>query len=143
MSAKVILHGQGKKVELSHQASLSGPSGPAATERAVFTIRHRQVKYRWLHYGGMPSNLNGYPLIRDSTLVAALVSAGNQATGTVHIRKNDEEMDLVTMVLTGQKMKKVIDLNIPVNAGDRLQIYVEAPGGIDYPEIILDLNDEN
>ena len=142
MSAKVILHGQGQKVELSHQASLSTPSGPAATERAVFTVRHRGVKYRWLHYGGMPSNLNGYPLIRDSTLVAALVNAGNPAIATVHIRRNDEEADLVTIVITEQSMKRVLDLNIHLNAGDRLQVYVEAPAGIDYPEVILEANDE-
>ena len=113
MGSEVIIESRTKKITLYHPAYLPMTGSMVANGvQAVFSINHRNITRRWLHYGGIPSNLCGYPVLKGSTLKSITVLTKNNATGTIHIRKDGDSLDLHTIDLDNENVKTETDLNI-------------------------------
>ena len=63
----------------------------------------------------------------------------NISTGTVHIRKNDEHLDLYTIELVNENMKTETNLNVFLDPADQIKIFTESITGFDYPMAVLEI----
>ena len=140
MGSEIVIESRDKKVTLYHPAyvPLTG-SVVAKGIQAVFSINHRSTKRRWLHYGGIPSNLSGYPVSKSSTLKSVTFMTRNISAGTIHIRKNDEPADIHTMEMSGENIRIENNINLFLNANDLLRVFTESGPGFDYPIAILEI----
>lgn len=140
MGSEIVIESRDKRVTLYHPAyvPLVG-SVVAKGVQAVFSINHRSTKRRWLHYGGIPSNLCGYQVLKSSTLKSVTFMNRNISTGTVHIRKNDDPFDLYSFDMNGENMKTETDLNIFLDLADQIKIFTESINGFDYPMAVLEI----
>ena len=101
-----------------------------------FTHDHRNISANmWLRIqGNIPSNLNGYSIIRNSVITAVNVRGQNLLNAVFRFRKNGIPTNIISITLTNEKSKTQDILNINLNAGDYIQCFMEVTSGnVDYP----------
>ncbi len=87
--------------------------------------------------GDTPTNLNGFVLPWNSTLVAISMSGKlNTETWTAEVRKNNVVTVLDSLTIINQYSNYSSTNNIDFSAGDRVQIYCNGTS-IDYPKVTL------
>lgn len=86
-------------------------------------------------FDGAPTNLNGYALPWDATLVALSASGQvNTQTYTLEVRKNGVATVESSITMTNQFSNYDDTIDVDFNAGDRVQFYCNGTG-IDRPLI--------
>ncbi|RLB71280.1 MAG: hypothetical protein DRH04_02045 [Deltaproteobacteria bacterium] len=89
---------------------------------------------------GAPSSVTGYRVPRDATITAISVQTQNNANANFRIRKNGSHTNLGTLSLSGVSGAHATNLNIDIDAGDYIQIYMQVTSGnVDYPELFIEL----
>jgi len=99
---------------------------------------HPTVTNQYLrNEGGVPTNLNGFVLPWNATLISISMSGNlNTQTWTAEIRKNGGGIGLDTLTIVNNYTNYSDTNNIDFNAGDRIQIYCNGTS-IDYPHVTL------
>lgn len=111
-----------------------------ARKSLVFTGRsNNNNKDEYLYIGQINSFETGLRLEKNMTLVAG--SAQTQASGTytIRIRKNGSATNLASIVVTAATGAHVSNLNLDLDAGDRLQAYIENATGVASPVVRLEM----
>lgn len=100
-----------------------------------FSVDHSNVGSRWMNYNcKVPSNVNGQLITRDSVITAVHVLCGDTATANFSVKNALDTSLIYLLSLVGNRSKVVDNLNIELEAGDILQVYLDVPGAkIDYP----------
>jgi len=87
--------------------------------------------------GDTPSNLNGFVLPFDATLVGKSMSEDvNTQTWTAEVRRNDSVTILDSLTITNQYENHDYTNDIDFNEGDRVQVYLNGTS-INYPSVTL------
>lgn len=87
--------------------------------------------------GDVPSNLNGFVLPWNATLVALSMSGNsNTQTWTIEVRKNGGGVAQDSLTITNQYSNYSNTNNVNFNAGDRIMVYCSGTS-IDYPYATL------
>ncbi len=85
-------------------------------------------------YDGAPTNLNGFTLPFDATLVAISISGQASQTWTAEIRKNDAVAVIDSLTMTASQENHDYTKDTDFNEGDRIQLYCNGTS-IDRPLI--------
>lgn len=105
-------------------------------ESLSFTHNHRNIPVdMWLRtVGGIPSNVNGYSITRDSVITAVSARAQNPFSAVFRFRKNGDPTDVVSLTVTSDDSGYQNSLNVNLDADDFIQCYMEVTSGnVDYP----------
>jgi hypothetical protein len=87
--------------------------------------------------GDTPTNLNGFVLPYNATLVTMSMSGElNTQSWSVEVRKNGGGVSQATLSITNQYSNYIDGLNVDFNAGDRIMIYCNGTA-ISYPHADL------
>ena len=99
---------------------------------------HSTVTNQYLRSAGdTPSNLNGFVLPWNSTLIAITMSGkSNTQTWSAEVRKNGGGIGLDTLTINNEYSKYNNTNNVDFNIGDRVQIFCNG-SSIDYPRVTL------
>jgi hypothetical protein len=99
---------------------------------------HNNVTNQFLRSeGDTPSNLNGFVLPWDATLVSMSMSGQlNTQTWSIEVRKNGGGIAHDTLIINNAYSNYNDTNNVDFNAGDRIMIYCSG-SGIDYPRATL------
>ncbi len=105
-------------------------------ETLSFTHNRRNIPVNmWLRIQGkIPSNLNGYNIIRNSIITSISARGQNLSNAVFIFRKNGIPTNIVSLTLTNEKSKTQDFLNINLDAGDYIQCFMEVNSGkVNYP----------
>lgn len=97
-------------------------AAPPADHFVVFSGRNAVVSNVYLEFGGVPSNLSGFVLPYDATIIALSVATSGNETWVAEVRKNNAAAVIASISMTAQA-KKYEAKNVNVNQGDELQMY--------------------
>lgn len=87
--------------------------------------------------GAVPSNLNGFVLPFNATLVGiSMAEYLNTQTWTAEVRRNGVVTILDSLTITNQYSNHTYDSDTDLNEGDRIQLYLNGTS-IDYPHVTL------
>lgn len=114
-----------------------------ARDNIMFGINHNNITgKRWLRIaGGVVSNTSGYKLPRNATITAMTVQTENIVDeGRFNIRTNNQMVNLHTAILTASKDIIEDELNIDVDKGDYIQMFLSVlVGQVDYPVVNIEI----
>lgn len=91
--------------------------------------------------GGVISHGTGYRLPRNACVTGISVQTSTTKNYKIHLRKNNEEIDLVTLTVAGYGGSSTT-VNKELYAGDYIQCYLEFTGtgfGVDDPIVYVEL----
>jgi len=87
--------------------------------------------------GDAPSNMNGFVLPWDATLIAITMSGrSNTQTWTAQVRKNGGGISQDSLTITNQYSNYNNTKNTDFSAGDRIMIYCSG-SSVEYPRVTL------
>ena len=87
--------------------------------------------------GDTPTNLNGFVLPYDATLIGISMSSNrNDQNWSAQVRKNGGALAEAFLTSTNSFSKYTESLNVDFNAGDRVEIYCSGQN-IEYPKVSL------
>jgi len=115
-----------------------------SAERISFNFGINHVKARGKRFlyaaGGSPSNTSAFFIPRDATITAITAHADNDVSGVIQIEKvvSGTPINIHTSTLTIQDSRFDDDLNIDLDGGDRIRVYIES-GQWDYPAVQVEL----
>ena len=115
-----------------------------STDRETFTFGfpHKNIKHPvWMLLTGKVNSLtNGYLVPRDGAITCLAVSSKNITTNCIfRIRSNTSGPDITTITLNGSSTTIQESLNININKGDYLRVFMDVISGkVDYPEISIE-----
>ena len=90
--------------------------------------------------GRMYTNNNGYNLIRNSVITGLSVRTDGISDCEFHIRRNGVGTDVTSISLSGVDHNEIEMLNIDLDKGDFLQIFMEVKSGnVDYPLLSVEV----
>jgi hypothetical protein len=94
-----------------------------------------------LLFDGQASNLSGYRLTRDATITAVTAQTKSSETWTLHIRKNNDPTNIVSLSMSAAAGNHTGSANIDLVAGDRVQLYAETTSffGISDPTVWVEI----
>lgn len=97
------------------------------------------TKDRYIKYGDNRSNEAGSPVIKNATLVKAVVKCQTAVTASAIVRvRSALGVDIATITLTAAASTIVENLDVDLSAGDELSVYwSQATGNADYPIVKL------
>lgn len=105
-------------------------------ETLSFTHDHRNIPVdMWLRIqGGIPSNITGYSVTRDSIITTVSARAENPFSAVFRFRKNGDPTNIVSLTVVSTESGYQNSLNINLDAGDYIQCFMEVTSGnVDYP----------
>jgi len=105
-------------------------------ETFPFSHDHRNIYVdMWLRVqGGIPSNITGHSITRDSVITTVSARAENPFSAVFRFRKNGDPTNIVSLTVNNAVSGYQNSLNINLNAGDFIQCYMEVTSGnVDYP----------
>lgn len=112
-------------------------------ENFAFGIDHRNiVGKRWLKIvGSVKSNMSGYKIPRNATITAITVQTKNNVTeARFNIRVNGSPSDTYTSILSNNNETINNNLNIDINQGDYLQVFMSVlVGNVDFPVVNVEM----
>ena len=91
--------------------------------------------------GGGISSKSGYRLLRNAVIVGMSVQTSNPKSYSVHLRRNDEETNIATIVSVSDGIIQT-NTDRDVYANQYLQCYLEFTGtgfGVDDPIVMIEL----
>lgn len=88
--------------------------------------------------GGVYSNLSGYKLLRHIDITGISIDCKEDTTCSFIIRKDNEEDSLYTLSLTNESSKTVGNLDIEVEVGSIIQLYMSTTNPVSFPEVIIE-----
>ena len=90
---------------------------------------------------GQPSNLTGYRMLRNATIVALAAQTRNIETWTLQIRKNGDPTSVYSLTISGASgaHNKLVDID--VDEGDLVQMFAETTNflGIKDPFVMIEI----
>jgi len=87
--------------------------------------------------GDTPTNLNGFVLPYDATLIAITMSSNrNDQTWSAQVRKNGGAIAEAFLLSTNKFSKYNESFNVDFNAGERVEIYCSGQN-IEFPKVSL------
>lgn len=105
-----------------------------------FSTNHDNISTnRWMSIENIPSNLGGYRIPKNGTIISSSVQSSNFSNVNFYV-KNNLLSDLFSITLSSEKGKLYDNLNIDVFAGDSIKVLLETISGvIDYPILIINI----
>lgn len=100
---------------------------------------------RWLSLAGkVYSNCSGYNLLRNACITAVSVQTQLNTTCMFSIKRNNNEITLLDIILNNESSKIMDNLNFDLQKGDFIQVEilkdeVTSSNNLNYPELILEL----
>jgi len=108
-----------------------------------FGLKNRNISdSRWMQVTGDAYSLNtGYRLPRNAILTSLTVQTQNNVSNCAfRLRRNGVASNIASLTLVGQDANTLDNLNVDLDAGDWLQVYLEiTSGNVDHPELLLEL----
>ena len=88
-----------------------------------------------------PSNLTGYRMLRNATIVAVAAQTRSIETWTLQIRKNGDPTNLYSLAISGAPGGHVNTVDVDLNEGDLVQMFVETTAflGIKDPFAMIEI----
>lgn len=74
---------------------------------------------------GQPSNLTGYTMLRNATIVAVAAQTRNNETWTLHIKKNGDPTSVYSLPISGTPGAYNTLVDVDVDQGDLIQLFAE------------------
>ncbi len=108
-----------------------------------FGLNHKRITgTRWMNLpSGMPSNNNGFPIIRNAVIISAIARTANPSYCTLYVHKNGNSSSLFSITIAGSNYSSNAALNIELSSGDFLQARLESDSGsINYPVLCIELS---
>jgi hypothetical protein len=102
-------------------------AAPPADHFVVVSGRNAVVTNIYLAVGGVPSNLAGFVLPYDATIIALSAATTANETWVGEVRKNNAAAVIASISMTAQS-KKYEAKSVNVNQGDELQMYCNGSG---------------
>lgn len=113
------------------------PDGTIDTVTYQFGRGRGQLDDMWLYTtDGAPTSITGPRMPKNMTIVGMSVQTSTAATATFYIRKNGAVANLGSVALAAVTGNHNYALNIDVNAGDWLGVYMDVTSGkVSYPVV--------
>jgi len=102
-----------------------------ARKDVVFS-NDRKVSNQYARLGDTPSNLSGYRIHRDALIKSISIQTNAVDTWVFEIRKNGSASPIVSVPVTASDGATALNVNVELDAGDRLQAYINGTK-IEYP----------
>ena len=103
-----------------------------STDRQTFSFGRNRTNLgdQYLRFvDRLVTSVNGPPMVRNALITAISLRCTNNVNADFHVRRNGVGIDLTTVSLSGTKDIQVDNLNVDLNAGDYLQIYMDVNSG--------------
>jgi len=116
-----------------------------SVDREIFTfgIDHRDVVgKRWMRItGGVKASTIGYKIPRDATITTMTIQTKNTVTESrFNIRVNNSASNIYTATMSSNNELIIGDLNIDINQGDFLQLFLAVLiGNVDFPVLTMEV----
>lgn len=95
---------------------------------------------QWLDTSeGLPSNLTGYPIYKDQTIVSVGIEVSETSTGGLYINSVSSgiESPMVDLVIDSALQSSILDANIDLSAGVALTAKTHS-GSLNYPVLLVE-----
>lgn len=88
-----------------------------------------------------PSNLTGYRMLRQATIVAVAAQTRSIETWTLQIRKNGDPTNLYSLPISGVSGAHLNTVNVDLDEGDLVQMFAETTAflGIKDPFVMIEI----
>lgn len=120
-------------VNLSSQTPTISGAGIFPT----FNCKSSKTKNRYLSYGGVPSNISGFPIMFDSVLNGIFIKTLTPCSGWVRIRTG--LINFYSALVSNTDSRIITGIGRALSAGSVLQIYIESADGMDTPTVQVHL----
>jgi len=106
-----------------------------------FGRRGRNQSSQWLRIqASIVSSTTGVRMIRDATITGLSVQCSNSVNADFFVRKNSQPANLIIASLNGSKGSEWDGLNVDLDKGDYVQVYMKVNSGrVSNPVLILEL----
>lgn len=95
----------------------------------AFNLAGEAIRNRFLSFGEIPSNVVGYPVVRPGKVVSLAATVSQASSGTIVLQKRNAPDQKIELVLAGETIQSLDNLDFIVAPGDYLQVF--ASTGID------------
>ena len=112
-----------------------------ARELIHFGRRGRNQSSQWLRVqASIVSSTTGIRMIRDATITGISVQCSNSVNADFFVRKNSQPSNLAVISLNGSMGSEWDSLNIDIDKGDYLQVYMKVNSGrVSNPVLIIEI----